>query len=57
MSKMSEIHMLVTDQIEEGKSFDEIAYSLTCEYSLDFASALSMVESVAKSIDYIASKM
>ena len=57
MSKMSEIHMTVVEQIEDGETFEEIAYNLTCEYPLDFSTALSMVLSVAESIDEIASKM
>ena len=57
MSKMSEIHMTIVEQIDDGESFDEIAYNLTCEYPIDFSTALSMVLSVAENIDDIASKM
>lgn len=57
MSKMSEIHMMVVEQIEDGEIFEEIAYNLTCEYPIDFSHAMSMVLSVAESIDKIASEM
>ena len=57
MSKMSEVHMMIVEQIDDGETFEEIAYNLTCEYPLDFSTALFMVLSVAESIDDIASKM
>ena len=57
MSKMSEIHMSILEQIDDGETFEEIAYNLTCEYPVDFSTAMGWVYSVAENMDKIASEM
>ena len=57
MSKMSEIHMSILEQIEDGETFEEIAYNITCEYPVDFSTALGWVLNVAENMDKIASEM
>lgn len=57
MSKMSEIHSLIIEQIEDGEAFEEIAYNLTCEYPVDFSVAMGWVLSTAVNIDKIASDL
>ena len=57
MSKMSEIHATILEQLEDGESMDEIAYSLTCEYPVDFSVAYGWVQHVQANLDEIAKSL
>ena len=57
MSKMSEIQMMILEQIEDGEIFEEIAYNVTCEYPVDFSTALGWVCQVAENLDEMSKQL
>ncbi len=57
MSRMSEIQMMILEQIEDGETFEEIAYNVTCEYPVDFSTALGWVCQVAENLDEMSKQL